>query len=388
MRNHFVSALSSTGNFTRFPETPPPIAEALGTPIPQIEKGFSFLYLYGGRTLASDLFTCEEEGIAATSEFLNVFNFKLVSGISKELDETNSIFFSQRLAGKIFPGEDPMDKELLYKDGLVLVVKGFFKNVPLNPTIQFDFLIPYRIDYGISDEWWRLSDATFIKTSGSADIEKVHLLMKDVWREKITDDQYNIGIIPITDLRYGADFEFFNAEHGHGNRRKLFMFMGVAMLILILSCLNYLNLISAYAVKREHEVWIGKVHGASYFNITFDFLHESVLLSLLAWVLALLLSILGIRIFEQLMGVVISPAYFRITAGFGFIIAVAVVGLATGFYPSIRAGSGALVKSTENGKPKIRSQGKMLNAFVVSQFILSIALSTSSLIMRERLRNL
>lgn len=142
--------------------------------------------------------------------------------------------------------------------------------------------------------------------------------MKDVWREKISVDQYNLGIIPITDLWYGADFEFFNAEHGHGNRRKLFMFMGVAMLILVLACLNYLNLISAYAVKREHEVWIRKVHGASNFNITGYFLIESVLLSLLAWVLALLLSILGIRIFEQLMGIVISPAYFRITAGFGY----------------------------------------------------------------------
>lgn len=125
MRNHFIIALSTilkfrfdhfhdqadhlymvttdikdnTGNFTRFPETPPPLAEALETQIPQIEKGFSFLYLYGGRTLTSDPFTCKEEGIAETSEFLNVFNFKLISGLSKELDESNSIILSQRLAG-------------------------------------------------------------------------------------------------------------------------------------------------------------------------------------------------------------------------------------------------------------------------------------------------
>ncbi len=77
-----------------------------------------------------------------------------------------------------------------------------------------------------------------------------HSLMRKVWREGVADEQFNIGLIPITDLRYGADFEFFNAEHGQGDRKKLYMFMGVAMLILILACLNYLNLVSAHAVKE------------------------------------------------------------------------------------------------------------------------------------------
>jgi putative ABC transport system permease protein len=370
----------NAGNVSRFPETPPPLAASLEAQIPQIETGFHFLYLYGGRTIEADARTFKEEGIAASPEFLEVFNFKLISGMAKELDEPNSIFLSQSLADKIFPDGNALGKEVLYKDNQVLVVKGVFKNVPHNSSLQFNFLIPYEIEYGISEEWWQLSDATFIKVSASADIEDIKVLMKEVWTTKITDDQYNIGVIPITDLRYEADFEFFNAEHGHGSRKKLFMFMGVAMLILILACLNYLNLISAYSVKREGEVWIRKVNGASAGNIANYFIIESVLMSIFAWGFATVISLLGLRIFQNLMGIVISPAYFKITIGFGLLIAIIIVGLASGFYPAIRAGSNVLVKAGESRKPNFLFQRDLRNAFVLSQFILSIALSISSIV--------
>lgn len=370
----------NTGNMNRFPETPPPLAAALEQQIPQIESGFHFLYLYGKRSIGTEEITFKEEGIAASPEFLEVFNFPLIFGRASELDDPNSIFLSQRLADKIFADVSPVGQELLYKDGRGLIVRGVFKNVPRNSSLQFDFLIPYEIEYGISEEWWQLSDATFIKMAPWADAEEVYNLMKAVWREKITDEQFNIGIIPITDLRYGADFEFFNVEHGHGSRKKLYMFMGVALLILILACLNYVNLILAYAIKREYETWIRKVHGASTGNITNYLMIESMMLSVVAWGLAILLSKLGLRMFENLMGVVIDPSYFYFCIAFGLIIAIIIVGLASGFYPALRAGSGILIHSSEASKPNLRSQKNLRNALVMSQFVLSITLTISSLI--------
>lgn len=370
----------NAGSVSRFSETPAPLAAALEDQVPQIETGFHFLYLYGGRSIETDERSFKEEGIAASPEFLEVLNFRLLSGMAEELEEPNSIFLSQSLADKIFPNGDPLGKELLYKDNQVLIVKGVFKNVPRNSSLQFNFLIPYQIEYGISEEWWQLSDATFIKISAVADMEKVHSLMNEIWREKITDDQYNIGIIPITDLRYEADFEFFNAEHGHGSRKKLFMFIGVAMLILILACLNYLNLVSAYSVKRESEVWIRKVNGASAGNIASYFITESVILSVFAWGLATLISMLCLRIFQNLMGIVISPAYFKVCTGFGLIVSIIIVGMASGFYPAIKAGSKVLAKTSGSRRPSFMFQRNLRNAFVLSQFILSIALSISSII--------
>lgn len=374
----------NSGNVTRFPETSPPLAAILEDQIPQVEIGFRFLYLYGGRSIGTEAKSFKEAGLAASPKFLEVLNFPLISGVAGDLDERNSIFLSRSLADKMFPEGNPVSKEIQYKDSLVMIVRGVFKDVPRNSSLQFDFLIPYEFEYGISDNWWQLSDATFIKTSPSADIDKIQGMMKEIWRERITDDQYNIGLIPIPDLRYGADFEFFNAEHGHGNRTKLYMFMGVALLILVLACLNYLNLISAHAVKRENEIWIRKVQGASSRNITQYFIIESVLISVFAWILAFILSVLGIRIFERLMGVVISSSYFYLCSGIGLIIAITIVGLASGFYPAIRAGSDVLLGSGVTKKPNFIFQRRLKNAFVLSQFILSIALSVSSLmIMRQ-----
>lgn len=370
----------SKGTIKRYPETPPPLAAALVEQIPQIESSFHFYYLYGGRLVGTQKNAFKEKGIAATAEFLEVLNFELVSGRAQALDDPESIFLSKSLADKIFPDTDALSKELIYQDTMVLVVKGVFKDVPFNSSLQFDFLVPYGIEYGFSDNWWQLSDASFIKTSQSADIEKVQLLMEKVWSERITDAQYGIGYIPIVDLRYGADFEFFNAEHGHGNRNKLYMFMGVAALILILACLNYLNLISAYAVKLEKDIWLRKIHGASAAHIANYFIVESVLLSVVAWGFATLLSLLGLRIFEIILGVVISPAYFHITVWLGLPGAMIIVGLASGFYPAIRASSKVLVHSNVARKPNIIFQTKLRNTFVMNQFVLSIALAISCLI--------
>jgi len=370
----------NTGNVSAFPETPQALAVELASKIPQIESAFHFLYLYGGRDLSTKEHTYRETGIAAGSDFLKVLNFKLISGDPGELDELDAIFLSRDLADKLFPGMDPIGRELIYKDDQVRIVKGIFKNCPDNSSLQFDFLISYEAEYGIATQWFQLSDATFIKLLPSADPDVVHSMMRNIWREKVPYEQYDIGMISITDLRYGADFEFFNAEHGHGDRNKLFMFMGVAVLILILACLNYLILASANAIKREKDIWIRKIHGASAGAISSYFIFESVLLSILAWGAASLIAILGIRLFEDLIGIYISPAYFYTSIGLGLVASILIVGVATGFYPAVQAGSQLLVRSKARSRTGAMLQRNLRQLFVGSQFILSIALTISGLV--------
>jgi len=323
----------NTGNVSAFPETPQPLAAELASQLPQIEKAFHFLYLYGGRNIGTEERSFKESGIAADSDFLEVLNFKLISGSASELDNLNTILLSQDLAEKLFQGKESINRELRYKEDQVLVVKGVFKNCPANSSLQFDFLISYEAEYGISTEWFQLSDATFIKLLPSADPNEVHSVMRQIWREHIPYEEYDIGITSIADLRYGADFEFFNAEHGHGDRNKLFMFIGVAVLILIL-----------------------------------------------AWGAAALISILGLRLFEDLIGIVISPAYFYTCIGMGLITSILIVGLATGFYPAVQAGSHVMVRSKEGSRTRIMLQRNLRQVFVGSQFILSIALTISGLV--------
>jgi putative ABC transport system permease protein len=237
-------------------------ALALARQIPQIEKAIHFLYLYGGRNIGKEEQVLRENGIATDSDFLEVFNFTLISGNASDLDDLNTIFLSSDLAEKLFPGTDPVNQKLIYKGDQVMVVRGVFKNCPDNSSLQFDFLIPYEAEVDFTTDWQQLSDATFIKLLPSADPDEVHTLMRQVWSTHVPYEQYDIGMISIADLRYGADFEFFNVEHGHGDTNKLYIFIGVALLILVLACLNYLILASSNAMKKEKSIWIRKVFGA------------------------------------------------------------------------------------------------------------------------------
>ena len=95
----------SNGNFISFPETPPPLARQLEKQIADIEYGFHFVYLYGGRSIKTDQFSFKETGIAADSKLLEVLNFPLKIGNPKSLDEPNSILLTESLTRKLFPND-------------------------------------------------------------------------------------------------------------------------------------------------------------------------------------------------------------------------------------------------------------------------------------------
>jgi ABC-type antimicrobial peptide transport system permease subunit len=367
----------------RLPETPAPLAEELEAQIPQIEKSFHFIYLYGGRALSKEQKTFSELGIAVDSKFLEVLNFKLLKGNPGYLNEPDAIFLSESLAAKLFPGEDAMGKSLIYKETIAFTVKGIFTDVPNHSSLQFDFLISYVNESGDVNNWWQFSDATFILTSPQANREEVLNSIQKIWRENINDSQYGVGIISMPELRYGAKFEFFQAKHG--DQKKLYLFIGIAILILILACFNYVNLISAYYVKRGNEIWVRKVHGARSGHIVAYFLTESILMSVLAWAFALLFSFLGIQFVERLLEVNISPPSLMLSLGFGFIVSVFIVGLASGIVPAIRVSSGMLKRSARQGLKDHKYQQKLRNVFILSQFILSLVLTNSSLVILSQM---
>lgn len=367
----------------RMPETPAPLAAELEAQIPHIESSFHFIYLYGGRALTSGSKTFNELGIAVDSKFLEVLNFSLVSGSPDLLNEPDVIFLSERLAAKLFPDENAIGKSVIYKEKAGLTVKGIFSDVPNNSSLQFDFLIPYQNESENVNQWWQLSDATFIRLSQQADEEDVLNSMKKIWRANISDSQFEVGLISLPNLRYGAQFEFFNAEHG--DQKKLYLFIGIASLILILACFNYMNLVSAYYVKRRKEIWIRKVHGAGSGNIISYFLTESLVMSVVAWLFAILLSFLGSRFLGRLLEVNISLNYLVLSMGLGFFASIIIVGLASGAYPAIRLGSGMLKRSGQDGAKDHNYQQRLRHAFFLSQFFLSITLTNSSLVILHQI---
>jgi putative ABC transport system permease protein len=367
----------NNGNIITFPETATALAQELKNRIPSIENSFHFSYLYGKKIIENKTNSFEEIGIAADSKMLEVLNFPLLEGSINILDDPNAILITEKLAKKLFPNESPIGKDVIYRKDKTLIVKGIIKDIPENSSIQFSFLVPYQIEMG-SPSWKMISDATFIKLASNASVAKTKQIANNIWKENTTDKQYSINLIPITKLRYGVSFSVFNAEHG--NFIKLYSFIGIALLILVLASLNYTNLVSAYSIKRAGEVGIRKVNGASSGNILKYFLTESIIDSIIASILAIILSVLFVHLFEAILEVKIASKYLLIsyiTGAFGSLI---FVGIISGLYPALLTSSILPFSSKYVINKYFRHQKKLRNAFVLSQFILSITLTIACLV--------
>jgi ABC-type antimicrobial peptide transport system permease subunit len=376
----------NNGNISTVPETPAPLADELQEKIPDIEHSCHFIYIYGGRLFEIAGHKFMETGIAADARFFDILSFRLQEGNIASLEEPNSILLTQKLAAKLFPAKEAMGQSLLFDKNKALVVRGIIEDLPENSSLQFDYIVPYELPYGISHEWWQLSDATYIKIGPNADFDKIKSLAREVWRERITDDQFSLNLFPITKLRYGARFEFFNAEHG--NSQNLFIFNCISILILLLSCLNYINLVSASFIKRKDEVIIKRVNGASTGSLMRDYLSESFLLSVLAWLLAVPFSILLTHLFQSILEVKIDIHNLFLSLVAGFFLSLLFVGFLSGLFPGLMIGSiQPSIRRHEKGHSFI-SQRRWRNVFIVSQFVLSISLVIGSLVIVKQTRYL
>lgn len=376
----------NNGNVSTVPETPAPLADELKEKIPELENSCHFIYLYGGRILQIAENRFMETGIAADARLFDILSIPLVAGSANSLEETNTILLSEKLADKLFPAQEAIGQSLLFDKDKPLIVRGIIKDLPENSSLQFDYIIPYELPYGVSVEWWQLSDATYIKIRPEAEFNKIKSMAQEVWRERITDDQFNLDLFPITKLRYGARFEFFNAEHG--NSQNLFIFNCISILILILSCLNYINLVSAAFIKRKDGVIIKRVNGASTGSLIGDYLSESLLLSVLAWLLAVPFSILLYQLFQTILEVKIDIHNLILSLAAGFFLSLFLIGFLSGIFPGIMTASiQPSIRGHEKGYSFI-SQRRWRNVFIVSQFILSISLVIGSLVIVKQTRYL
>ncbi len=368
---------SKNGNNVIIAETPPALAPELKKRIPSVEQSFDLIYLYGKRILQSGDNSYEETGVAADQAMLEVLNFPLVDGNISLLDDPNSIFITEKLSKKLFADETPIGKVIGYNNDRVLTVRGILKDIPENSSLKFDFIVAKQIESDSNSSWWPLSTNTFIKIAPKASLADINDLAKTIWRENIEPEQFTINLVPITKLRYGSDFEVFNAKHG--NYLKLYSFIGIAILILILASLNYVNLVSAYLYKSRVDLGIRKINGATSRNIFSYILIESVIILLIASFVAVLLSAILIRLFQFLVAVNIVSKYLVISSISGSIASIMIIGIISVLYPALVTSSYSPFsnKKANNSKP---NKTRLKNVFVISQFILSITLTTVSLI--------
>lgn len=326
----------------------------------------------------------------ADSTFFRVFSFSLIKGnADKALTAPRSVILTETMARKYFGDNDPMGKVLLVNNKNEYTVTGLMKDVPDNSHIQFDFLASFSTLPAATEQiWWSANYQTFCLLATGANSnqlsEKTNELVKKELASELTNpgDYVKYNFIPLTDIYLRSEMD---ESETVGSIQYVYIFSAIAFLVLIIACINYINLATAKAAERAKEVGIRKVVGAVKKQLLFQFLSESVVITLLAFIVAFFLAQLTLPLFNSLTGKHFSPLALFAPAFIGMsLIAVAVIAITAGAYPAFAITSFQPVNILK-GNFKTSGKGIWLRrSLVVFQFSVSIILVIGTIVILKQ----
>jgi putative ABC transport system permease protein len=322
-----------------------------------------------------------------------VFDFPLVKGDpDKALDEPNSIVLTEEVARKYFGNEDPMGKIIEadpYNDGELMLfrVTGIAKNVPRNSHFHFDFLASYSTLKEDTDEFSGFyQHFTYVLLRDRSLVEFLDPKLLDFlhrnWR---MNPWYTISLQPLLDIRLHSRLK--SEIEPTGNILYVYIFTAIAVLVLSIACINFMNLASARAIKRAKEVGIRKVAGAKRNQLVLQFLGESFLLSVFSAVAAILIVIMALPLFNGLTGKGITllsltnPSFVL-----GIVAITLAVGFIAGIYPAFFLSSFQPMQSLKSRFGYSFSGTALRKGLVIFQFALSVGIIFSTLIVHKQMK--
>lgn len=335
-----------------------------------------------------------EKNICLTDQnFFQFFDFPLTNGnAATVLKDPNSIVLTETSAKKYFGNENPIGKVLQFNKDQQLKVTGVCKDVPVNSHLQFDMIIPLDLLRPTQPDWftqWPSNGLfTYVQLNPAVDPNKLEQRFP-AFMDKYLGAYYasagfkmGLAIQPLKDVYFTSD-AMDNVKHG--NKKMVFVFMSIAILILIIACINFINLATARAADRSKEVGLRKVLGAVRKQLVVQFILESVLYAAIASVLSLGLLQLLMPAYSNLLGYNL-PAYWSNPWVYVFIIGViAIVGLLAGSYPALMLSSFSPIDSLKGKMKRGKGGAFFRKTLVVFQFGISVLLIISVVVIMSQM---
>ncbi len=345
-----------------------------------------------------------EEGFAyADPELLEILEVKMVRGDRKNaLSKPNSILISQRKAEKYFPGQDPIGKQLILNDDeeTSYVIGGVMENFSSKSHIDFDFLITlfeHEFWPGEQGNWCCWNYDMYLKLKPTADPAELEGKFKVIaeyvarFNERVNpaeaeeNRKYLKYILQPVDQIYllGSD-EIYDA-HEHGTVKIVWLFSAIAALVLMLACVNFINLSTARSANRSKEVGIRKVSGSSRQSLVQQFLTESFLVCLLSVVISLCLIIVILPYFNEITEkslVIPWASYWFIPSIAAFILLVTFL---SGLYPSFYLSAFRPIEVLKGSLSQGSKNSTVRSVMVVFQFVVSVILIVGALLVYQQL---
>jgi putative ABC transport system permease protein len=363
--------------------TPTALAHALKEEYPEIIRSSRYLDILKMPLQKGDEFI-NEAFAPVDKDFLKMFNIEFVHGdIKSALNGPHDIVITEELAHKYLGEEDPVGKTLTSM-GIVLTVTGVVKGFPHNSHIRFDGLIPFEIlteMFGVNtNEWEGYPIFTYIELKEGSDSKIVDKKILDCIKTHNKGSNTEIFLQNIKKIHLFSSGKYASDISGHGDITYVRILGLIAIFILLIACINFMNLSTAQSATRSKEIGVRKVAGANKRIIVFQFLGESLLIVFVAHAIAMILVELLLPGFNNLIGKQLYVNYQSLGLYIGLITVVLSCGLLAGSYPALYLSSLKPMNTIKGIINKNPGNARFRRVLVIFQFSLSVLLIICTLI--------
>ncbi len=370
------------GRLFTFSSTPGPMAPFIKEKYAEIEKTSRYTWEVNELFSLSDK-AFYEKGRYAEQDFLDMFSFGLVAGdLSTALTDKSSIVISRKMAEKFFGHEDPLGKSLLLNTKNFFTVTGVFKDIPKNSSLQFEYLLPFQFFWDQNknwlDQWDNNNIRTFVMLRSRTSAQEFGKKFIHEIKQHVEKTNIELFVYPFGETYLRGDFE--NGKPSGGRIEYVRIFFMVAVFVLVIACINFMNLTTAQASKRAKEVGLRKVIGAFPGQLFRQFMGESFLTVILAAALAIGMVLIVLPGFNELTGKDLGFFLLDSKIALIFIVEVIFTSLLAGSYPAIFISAYKPVEVLKGQLQSGNAASLFRKVLVIVQFALSIILIISTVV--------
>jgi putative ABC transport system permease protein len=371
--------------------TPAPLAPAMQREIPEVlattrirpNWGRSYLVKYGDKKFT------EEKIFGVDSSFFDVFTFPFVQGDAKSaFKDVRSILLTETVAKKIFGGADPVGKTVNVDAFGEMMVSGVLKDVPSNAHFHFDYLVSYRVQPGNVSQltnWNSYNEYTYVKTKPGVNIASFTQKIQQL-NDRNVEKSFSVFYVqPVRDIHLTSNLKW--ELESNGDKQYVLIFTLIAVFIILIAGINYMNLSTAKASVRAKEIGIRKVAGAFRSALMNQFLLESIITCLIASILAIVIAALLLPVVNDLTGKELQ-LFGDTTLALYLAGGTLLLGLLAGFFPALYLSSFKPITVLKGFKLNERGALNLRKALVVVQFSISIVLIIGAVVISQQMNYL
>lgn len=380
--------IKSDGKIFSVDFTPGAMAAEVREKIPGVAYASHSAFL-GDQLISNGDKKIKKRAIYADPSFLKILDYKFIKGNPNAvLQEVNTVILTETLAKNLFGNEDPINKIVKFDNKESLKVEAVIEDVAPNSSIKFDYLLPWafaeKIIPGLKDpNWGDSSYLTLVQLQSNDLFDKANAAMKGIFLRNFKKTSSEAILHPLAKLHLYSEFE--NGKSVGGKIDQLRIFLILAFCILLIACINFMNLTTAKSGKRAKEVGVRKAIGSSRKSLIFQFMFESVLLALLGTILAFILVELSLPYFNNLLNVSLIVEYQNWRFWLTLLTLIIFTGLLAGSYPAFYLSSFEPVRALKGFKIKEGSTFSVRKVLVVFQFVFAACLMIGTVVIYQQL---